>query len=64
VDDEPHIRKYIGLILRKFGNPTIFEAGVGEQALALYTQHTPDLVLLDVNMPMMDGLQVPRASSI
>jgi two-component system chemotaxis response regulator CheY len=57
VDDEPHIRKYIGLILRKFGNPTIIEAGDGEEALALYTQHTPDLVLLDVNMPMMDGLQ-------
>jgi two-component system chemotaxis response regulator CheY len=57
VDDEPHIRKYIGLILRKFGNPTIIEAGNGEEALALFTQHNPDLVLLDVNMPMMDGLQ-------
>jgi len=57
VDDEPHIRKYIGLILRKFGNPTIVEAGNGEEALALFPQHNPDLVLLDVNMPMMDGLQ-------
>lgn len=57
VDDEPHIRKYIGLILRKFGNPTIVEAGNGEEAIALFPQHNPDLVLLDVNMPMMDGLQ-------
>ena len=57
VDDEPHIRKYIGLILRKFGNPTIVEAANGEEAIALFPQHNPDLVLLDVNMPMMDGLQ-------
>jgi len=57
VDDEPHIRKYIGLILRKLGNPTIVEAANGEEALTLFPQHNPDLVLLDVNMPMMDGLQ-------
>ena len=57
VDDEPHIRKYIGLILRKFGNPTIVEAANGEEAMSLFPQHNPDLVLLDVNMPMMDGLQ-------
>ena len=57
VDDEPHIRKYIGLILRKFGNPTIVEAANGEEAIVLFPQHNPDLVLLDVNMPMMDGLQ-------
>jgi len=57
VDDEPHIRKYIGLILLKFGAPTILEAANGEEALALYAQHKPDLVMLDVNMPIMDGLQ-------
>lgn len=57
VDDEPHIRKYIGLILRKLGNPVILEAGNGEEAVALFAQHQPDLVLMDVNMPQMDGLQ-------
>ncbi len=57
VDDEPHIRKYIGLILRKLGSPTIIEAANGEEAITLYAQHQPDLVLLDVNMPIMDGLQ-------
>ncbi len=56
VDDEPHIRKYIGLILRKLGNPTIVEAANGEEAVVLYGQHRPDLVLLDVNMPILDGL--------
>jgi two-component system chemotaxis response regulator CheY len=57
VDDEPHIRKYIGLILHKLGTPTILEAANGEEALAAYAQHQPDLVLMDVNMPVMDGLQ-------
>jgi two-component system chemotaxis response regulator CheY len=57
VDDEPHIRKYIGLILRKLGSPTIFEASNGEEAIALYAEHRPDLVLMDVNMPILDGIQ-------
>lgn len=57
VDDEPHIRKYLGLILKKLGNPVIVEAGDGEEALQLYAAHRPDLVLMDVNMPRMDGVQ-------
>ncbi len=57
VDDEPHIRKYIGLILRKLGSPTIFEAANGEEAVAAYSEHQPDLVLMDVNMPILDGIQ-------
>ncbi len=56
-DDEAHIRKFIGLILRKFDNPRILEAGDGAQAVALYQQHQPDMVLLDVNMPNLDGVQ-------
>jgi len=56
-DDEPHIRKFIGLILRKFGEPQILEAGDGAVAVKLYGQEKPDLVLLDVNMPNMDGIQ-------
>lgn len=56
-DDEAHIRKFIGLLLRQLGSPTIIEASDGKQALALYEQEKPDLVLLDVNMPGLDGLQ-------
>jgi two-component system chemotaxis response regulator CheY len=56
VDDEPHIRKFIGLLLKQLGSPTIIEAGNGLEALALYQQERPDLVLLDVNMPGLDGL--------
>jgi two-component system, chemotaxis family, chemotaxis protein CheY len=57
VDDEPHIRRFLGLVLQRFGQPTIVEAGNGEEALALYRQHHPDLVLMDVNMPVLDGMQ-------
>jgi len=56
-DDEAHIRKFIGLVLRKFDNPRLLEAPDGAQAVELYRQHQPDLVLLDVNMPNMDGVQ-------
>jgi two-component system chemotaxis response regulator CheY len=60
VDDEAHIRKFIGLVLRQIQAVTIFEASNGEEALALYAQHRPDLVLLDVNMPKLGGLETLR----
>ncbi|MDE3084082.1 MAG: response regulator [Verrucomicrobiota bacterium] len=56
-DDEAHIRKFISLLLRQLGSPTILEASDGMQALSIYESEHPDLVLLDVNMPGLDGLQ-------
>ena len=56
-DDEAHIRKFVSLLLRQLGSPTIIEATNGVQALTLYESERPDLVLLDVNMPELDGLQ-------
>lgn len=56
-DDEAHIRKFIGLVLKRLGSPVIIEAANGQEAVALYEKHKPDLVLLDVNMPIMDGVQ-------
>jgi len=57
VDDEAHIRKYVGLILKQIGAPNLLEASNGEEAVAIYTREKPDLVLLDVNMPIMDGME-------
>lgn len=57
VDDEPHIRKYISLILKSLGSPIIVEASNGEEAITTYQRENPDLVLMDVNMPKMDGLE-------
>ena len=55
-DDEPHIRKFISLVVKRLGHPVLLEAANGEEALALYERERPDLVLLDVNMPVLDGV--------
>ena len=56
-DDEGHIRKFVSLILKKISGATILEASDGAMAVAMFKEHKPDLVLLDVNMPNLDGLQ-------
>ena len=61
VDDEPHVRKYVGLIVRGLGAPTVIEATDGQDAVAKYEAERPDLTLLDVNMQVMDGLQTLAA---
>ncbi len=60
VDDSAAIRKILTRVLRQTGMAiqTIHEAGDGEEALALMAQHRIDLVLSDINMPKMDGLQL------
>lgn len=60
VDDEVHIRKFVSLILKQIGQPVIAEAGNGEEALRAYQSDKPDIVLLDVNMPRMDGMETLR----
>lgn len=57
VDDEPHVRKYIGLVLRSLGASEIIEASNGVEGVATYREARPDLVLLDVNMPVQDGIE-------
>ncbi len=61
VDDEPHIRKFVSLILKQIGNPIIVEASNGEEALEVYRRENPDLVLMDVSMPRMDGIEALKA---
>ena len=60
VDDSAAIRKILTRVLRQTGMAiqTIHEAGDGEEALAVMAQHRIDLVLSDINMPKMDGLQL------
>ena len=57
IDDEPHVRKYISLVLRSLGITTLVEAANGVEGFAAYQREKPDLVLLDVNMPIQDGLE-------
>lgn len=57
VDDEAHIRKYVALILKQLGATKIVEATNGEEAIAMFQQQKPDVVLLDISMPLMNGLE-------
>jgi two-component system OmpR family response regulator len=59
VDDDPHIRQVLAFALGKAGMQTA-EASDGEDALAAVAAHRPDLVVLDINMPRMNGLDVCR----
>lgn len=58
-DDDPHIRQLLVFALAKAGLDTI-EAEDGETALAAAEGHAPDLIVLDINMPRMDGIEVCR----
>ena len=57
VDDEPRNRKLLEVMLKPEGYQ-LLSAGNGEEALVLVDQQPPDLILLDVMMPGMDGYQV------
>ena len=55
VDDDDGIRRIAQLTLTKLGKFEIVLARSGKEALALVQEHNPDLILLDVMMPEMDG---------
>jgi two-component system OmpR family response regulator len=59
VDDDRHIRELIGFALRKEGFAVV-EAGDGLAALDAVTRERPDLVILDILMPELDGTEVCR----
>jgi len=60
VDDEPLARERLGLMVAALGGYRVVEpsAGDGAEALALAEHFRPDVVLLDIGMPGLDGLQV------
>jgi len=62
VDDHPLMRRGIKQLLgldARFG--VVAEAGNGSEAVALALQHAPDVILLDLNMKGMSGLDTLRA---
>lgn len=60
VDDEAHIRKFVTQLVISLGEPVILQAANGEEALKIYERERPVLVLLDVNMPRVDGIETLR----
>jgi two-component system, chemotaxis family, chemotaxis protein CheY len=63
VDDSAAIRKILQRVFRQTGMAinTIHEAGDGQEALDLLRSRRVDLVLTDINMPRMDGLELLAA---
>jgi len=63
VDDSAAIRKILQRVLRQTGMAirSIHEAGDGQEALELLKSQSINLVLSDINMPKMDGLQLLAA---
>ena len=59
IEDEPELVKVLRSYLEKAGF-TILAAGRGDTGLATWEQRKPDLVILDLNLPGMDGLDVAR----
>lgn len=55
-EDEALIRLDLKEMLEEEGYSVVGEAGDGEQAIELAREHQPDLVILDVKMPKMDGI--------
>jgi two-component system, chemotaxis family, chemotaxis protein CheY len=63
VDDSSVMRKIVERSLRQAGLnlAQVFEAGNGAEALAAVQEHKVDLILCDINMPVMDGLEFVKA---
>jgi CheY-like chemotaxis protein len=59
-DDDADILRLVAFVLRREGH-TVLEAQSGEEALDLIRRERPDLAVLDLRMPGLDGLQVVRA---
>lgn len=58
VDDSVFARKILIDILNKKGYKNIIEAKDGEESIEMYKKEKPDIILLDVIMPKMDGIKV------
>jgi len=56
-DDEFHMRAFIAALLKKIDCDVVGQATNGVEAIALYREKKPDLLLLDINMPVKTGME-------
>ncbi len=59
-DDQALVRDGLRLIMELAGIEVVAEAADGEQAVATVLEHAPDVVLMDVRMPRVDGIEATR----
>lgn len=61
VDDDDDVREITCIALQAVGQCTVVEADRGTKAVGLAAEHRPDVILLDVMMPEMDGIATAHA---
>jgi len=60
-DDHPVVRTGLSAVIIEQGDlEVVAEAENGERAVALFREHRPDVVLMDLRMPVMDGVEAIR----
>ncbi len=59
-EDETIIRLDVRTLLEKAGHQVVAEARDGQEAVALAEEHDPELIVMDVRMPHMDGIEAAR----
>ena len=60
VDDIPYVRKTLKQILSSHGFRVVGEAENGEEAVQLYSEVQPDFVLMDLVMPVLNGVEATK----
>jgi len=57
VDDSIMIRRIISKKLEEMGHKVVAQAKSGQEAILMYRKHLPDLVTMDITMPVMNGVE-------
>ncbi len=60
VDDSQFMRKQVVRIIQQIGGEVAAEAENGEQAIQMYQQFQPDMVTMDITMPILNGVEALR----
>lgn len=61
VDDSLIIRKTLSTALENLGHEVVAKAKSGKEAISLYEECKPDLVTMDITMPVMNGIEALKA---